>query len=237
MDREPFPQRANAGATGERHRDMSRMALRGPAVLRDLGIADYRTTYAAMQQFTAARSHRTPDELWVLQHPPVYTIGLAARPEHFPRRDDIPLERIDRGGQITYHGPGQAVVYTLVDLPRRRLQVRGLVSLLEQAVIDYLATHGVLAARRDGAPGVYVNGAKIAALGLRIRRGCSYHGLAFNADMDLSPFAAIDPCGYPGLAVTQARDLGIADDAVTAGETLAARIGELLDDRHGFQAD
>jgi lipoyl(octanoyl) transferase len=237
VDREPFPPGADAGASRERHRDTSRMTLGGPAVLRDLGIADYRTTYAAMQQFTAARSNGTPDELWVLQHPPVYTIGLAARAEHFPRRDDIPLERIDRGGQITYHGPGQAVVYTLVDLPRRRLQVRGLVSLLEQAVIDYLATHGVVAARRDGAPGVYVDGAKIAALGLRIRRGCSYHGLAFNADMDLSPFAAIDPCGYPGLAVTQARDLGIADDAATAGEQLAARIGELLDDRYGFQAD
>ena len=206
-------------------------------VTKRLGRVDYRATLEAMQRFTAARTSETPDELWVLEHPPVYTVGLAARVEHFPRRDDIPLERIDRGGQITYHGPGQAVVYTLVDLPRRQLQVRGLVTLLEQATIDYLAGHGIGATRREGAPGVYVDGAKIAALGLRIRRGCAYHGLALNVDMDLSPFAAIDPCGYPGLAITQARDLGIADDAAAAGAQLAARIATLLEKRHGRQAD
>ena len=206
-------------------------------VTKPLGRVDYRATLEAMQRFTAARTSETPDELWVLEHPPVYTVGLAARVEHFPRRDDIPLERIDRGGQITYHGPGQAVVYTLVDLPRRQLQVRGLVTLLEQATIDYLAGHGIAATRREGAPGVYADGAKIAALGLRIRRGCAYHGLALNVDMDLSPFAAIDPCGYPGLAITQARDLGIADDAAAAGAQLAARIATLLEKRHGRQAD
>jgi lipoyl(octanoyl) transferase len=193
----------------------------------------YRPTYEAMQRFTTTRKADTPDELWVLEHAPVYTAGLAAREEHFPRRADIPLERVDRGGQITYHGPGQAVVYALVDLSRRRLQVRGLVTLLEQAVVDYLGEQGIAAARREGAPGVYVDGAKIAALGLRIRRGCAYHGLALNVEMDLSPFAAIDPCGYPGLAVAQARDLGIADDVVSAGDKLAQRVSALLDNGHG----
>ena len=207
----------------------------GVPVVRRLGRVEYRPTFEAMQRFTAARTPETPDELWVLEHPPVYTVGLAAREAHFPRRTDIALERIDRGGQITYHGPGQAVIYTLVDLPRRRLQVRGLVSLLEQAVLDYLAGYGVAAARRAGAPGVYVDGAKIAALGLRIRRGCAYHGLALNVDMDLSPFAAIDPCGYPGLAVTQARDLGIAEDVATAGARVARRIGTLLEESNGRQ--
>ncbi|MCX7892174.1 MAG: lipoyl(octanoyl) transferase LipB [Burkholderiales bacterium] len=198
-------------------------------VIRRLGRVAYRPTYEAMQRFTGARTAATPDELWVLEHPPVYTAGLAARAEHFPRRDDIPVERVDRGGQITYHGPGQAIVYALVDLPRRRLEVRALVRLLEQSVIDYLAENGVAGERRAGAPGVYVGGAKVAALGLRIRRGRAYHGLALNVDMDLSPFAAIDPCGYPGLAVTQARDLGIATSAAAAGERLARRIAALLE--------
>ncbi|MCU0896894.1 MAG: lipoyl(octanoyl) transferase LipB [Burkholderiales bacterium] len=228
MNRESIA--AAAGASDRAARAGSAPPVRAIApVVRRLGPVEYRTTYEAMQRFTAARTPETPDELWVLEHPPVYTVGLAAREEHFPRRTGIALERIDRGGQITYHGPGQAVIYTLVDLPRRRLQVRSLVSLLEQAVIDYLAGHGVAAARRVGAPGVYVDGAKIAALGLRIRRGCAYHGLALNVDMDLAPFTAIDPCGYPGLAVTQARDLGIADDAATAGGRVARRIATALE--------
>jgi lipoyl(octanoyl) transferase len=181
-----------------------------------------------MQAFTAARGPDSPDELWIVQHPPVYTVGQAGRVEHLPRYGAVPVERIDRGGQITYHGPGQAIVYTLLDLPRRALRVRDLVDRLEQAVIDLLAPYNVVAERRAGAPGVYVAGAKIAALGLRVRHGCSYHGVALNVDMDLAPFAAIDPCGYPGLAVTQCRDLGIADSADELGERLAARIAALI---------
>jgi lipoyl(octanoyl) transferase len=205
-------------------------------LVRRLGQVEYAPTYAAMQRFTASRTPATPDEIWVLQHPPIYTVGQAARPEHFPESSDIPLERIDRGGQITYHGPGQAIVYTLLDLPRLGLKVRELVALLEQAVIDLLASYNVVAERRTGAPGVYVGGAKIAALGLRVRRGCSYHGAALNVDMDLAPFAAIDPCGYPGLAVTQCRDLGIAASADDLGGQLAARIAARIEPRSGHRA-
>jgi lipoyl(octanoyl) transferase len=199
--------------------------------VRRLGVSEYAPTYAAMQAFTAARGPDTPDELWIVQHPPVYTVGQAGRVEHLPRHGAVPVERIDRGGQITYHGPGQAIVYTLLDLPRRALRVRDLVDRLEQAVIDLLGPYNVVAERRPGAPGVYVAGAKIAALGLRVRHGCSYHGVALNVDMDLDPFAAIDPCGYPGLAVTQCRDLGIADSADELGERLAARIAALIGPR------
>jgi lipoyl(octanoyl) transferase len=177
--------------------------------VRQLGRVEYEPTWRAMQAFTAARTPDTPDELWLLEHPPVYTLGQAGRPEHLLRATDIPTVNIDRGGQITYHGPGQLVVYTLVDLRRRGYGIRELVSRMEQAVINVLAAQGVAAQRQDGAPGVYVNGAKIAALGLRVKQGCTYHGLAFNVDMDLTPFAAINPCGYPGLAVTQCRDLGL----------------------------
>jgi lipoyl(octanoyl) transferase len=179
------------------------------ARVRQLGRVEYEPTWRAMQTFTAARTADTPDELWVLEHPPVYTLGQAGKPEHLLRATDIPIVKIDRGGQITFHGPGQLVVYTLVDLRRRGYGIRELVSRMEQAVIDVLAAQGIAAQRHDGAPGVYVNGAKIAALGLRVRQGCTYHGLAFNVDMDLTPFAAINPCGYPGLAVTQCRDLGL----------------------------
>jgi len=197
--------------------------------VRRLGVARYVPTYEAMRRFTDARDAATPDELWVLQHPPVYTVGLAGRPQHLPRGSTIPLERIDRGGQITYHGPGQAIVYTLVDLQRRAITVRGLVRLIEQAVIDLLAGHGVAAERKAGAPGVYVRGAKIAALGLRVRRGCAYNGVALNVDMDLSPFGDIDPCGYPGLAVTQTCALGVPGSADALGEALARRIASLLE--------
>jgi lipoyl(octanoyl) transferase len=196
-----------------------------------LGTVDYLPTYEAMRRFTDARGPSTPDEIWLLEHPPVYTVGLAGRPEHLPRRSDIPLQRIDRGGQITYHGPGQAIVYTLVDLGRRGLSVRAMVRLLEQAVIDVLGRQGVVAARRSGAPGVYVDGAKIAALGLRVRRGCAYHGVALNVDMDLAPFSAIDPCGFPGLAVTQTSALGVEADAEGLGVLLATRILFLLAER------
>lgn len=199
-------------------------------VIRTLGRAAYRATLADMRSFTDARSADTPDELWVLEHPPVYTVGQAGRPEHLPPPTcPIPVERIDRGGQITYHGPGQVVVYALIDLTRRRLKVRELVWLLEQAVIDLLGNHGVQAARREGAPGVYVRDAKISALGLRIRNGRSYHGLSLNVDMDLAPFTLIDPCGFAGLAVTQTRSLGIAESPMSLGFELAHRIALLLD--------
>ena len=151
----------------------------------------------------------TPDELWLLEHPPVYTQAQAGRPEHLIAETAIPVVPIDRGGQITYHGPGQVVVYVLVDLRRLGYGIRELVTRMEQAVINVLAAEGVSAARLPGAPGVYVDGAKIAALGLRVKHGCTYHGLAFNVDMDLRPFAAINPCGYAGMRVTQARDLGV----------------------------
>ncbi len=200
-------------------------------IVRHLGLAGYVPTYQAMRRFTDSRGAKTPDELWVLEHPPVYTVGIAGRAEHFPRSGEVPVERVDRGGQITYHGPGQAIVYTLVDLARRALTVRGMVSLIEQAVIEVLGTHGMGAERRNGAPGVYVDGAKIAALGLRVRHGCCYHGVALNVDMDLAPFSAIDPCGYPGLALTQTRAHGVLADAQGMGDELARRIARLIEDK------
>ena len=194
-----------------------------------LGRAEYVPTWRAMQAFTTQRGADSADELWLLEHPPVYTLGVAGRTEHLPRiANGIPVVRTDRGGQITYHGPGQVVLYLLLDLRRRGLSVRPLVRIMEQAVIDLLATYGVAAAGRHEAPGVYVDGAKIAALGLRIRNNCCYHGLAFNVDMDLSPFHAIDPCGYPGLAVTQARDLGIADGPEHLGGKLVRHLLDRL---------
>jgi lipoyl(octanoyl) transferase len=200
-------------------------------LIRRLGLADYAATYDAMRRFTAERSASTADELWVLEHPPVYTVGIAGRSEHFPKSSNTPLVRADRGGQVTYHGPGQAIVYTLVDLERRRLTVRAMVTLIEDAVIRLLGESGVSANRRAGAPGVYVEGAKIAALGLRVRRGGCYHGVALNVNMDLAPFSDIDPCGYPGLAVTQTSEHGVAADARELGEALARRIAQLLESR------
>jgi len=224
----------NRSHTGEFARPMTgvigtALCTAAPALrIRRLGLADYQSTYAAMRAFTSARAADTPDELWLLEHPPVYTAGLACRPEHLPRRSDIALARVDRGGQITYHGPGQVVLYTLLDLARRDLKIRAFVRLLEQAVIDTLAQYRVSAQRKDGAPGIYVNGAKIAALGLRVRSTGCYHGVALNVDMDLTPFLAIDPCGYPGLAVTQTRDLGIGAPAGELGTLLAAQMTRLL---------
>jgi lipoyl(octanoyl) transferase len=189
--------------------------------VRSLGRVEYDPTWRAMQEFTAQRTAVTPDELWLLEHPPVYTLGIAGRAAHLPRvANGIPVVKTDRGGQITYHGPGQVVIYALLDLRRRGLAVRPLVRLMENAVIGLLDTYGIAAVGRPEAPGVYVNGAKVAALGLRIRDGRCYHGLAFNADMDLSPFRVIDPCGYSGLAVTQARDLGIAEGPELLGGRL-----------------
>ncbi|NDU91335.1 MAG: lipoyl(octanoyl) transferase LipB [Ferrovum sp.] len=175
------------------------------------GLAEYEPVWRAMQTFTRERNDHTPDELWSLQHPPVYTLGLAGKPEHLLKTPEIPVIKVDRGGQITYHGPGQIVVYLLVDLRRRHLTVKGLVRLMEEAVIEVLAAHGVVATLLPGAPGVYVGGAKIAALGLRVQRGCTYHGLSLNVDLDLAPFDCINPCGYAGMPVTRTRDLGISE--------------------------
>jgi lipoyl(octanoyl) transferase len=192
-------------------------------VVKRLGTAEYLPTLEAMRQFTAARDAATADELWILQHPPVYTLGQAAT--HAPVANGIPLVKADRGGDITYHGPGQAVVYTLVDLGRRGIRVKHFVWLLEQAVIDLLDGRGE---RRPGAPGVYVAGAKVAALGIRVRQGRAYHGVSLNVDMDLGPFSTIDPCGFPGLAVTQLADLGVAGDWKAAGERLAHILKEKI---------
>ena len=192
--------------------------------IRRLGLVEYQHTYDRMRDFTAARTATTPDELWLLEHPPVYTLGQAGKPEHLLRENGIPVVRVDRGGQITYHGPGQVVAYVLVDLRRRGLTVKRFVCLLEQAVIDLLGAHGLEGARRTGAPGVYVGGAKVAALGLRVRGGCTYHGLALNVGMDLAPFRDINPCGYEGLAVTQLSDLGLRLPAAQAGDALAAAL-------------
>jgi lipoyl(octanoyl) transferase len=175
-------------------------------LLRRLGCVEYESTWRAMQRFTEQRTEATADEVWLLQHPPVFTLGLAGRREHLLRDTGVPVINTDRGGQVTYHGPGQLVAYLLLDLRRRNLKVRELVNLMEQALIDVLAEYGVTAVRRTGAPGVYVGAAKIAALGLRVKNGCCYHGLSLNVNMDLTPFSAINPCGYAGLAVTQLAD-------------------------------
>lgn len=197
--------------------------------VRRLGRLEYEPSWHAMQEFTAQRGNDAADELWLTEHPPVYTLGVAGRAEHLPRTNNgVPVIKVDRGGQITYHGPGQVVLYVLLDLRRRGLGVRALVRMMENAVIDLLADRGITAEGRVEAPGVYVNGAKIAALGLRVKNGCSYHGLAFNVDMDLSPFHAIDPCGYSGLAVTQARDLGLAGTTESLGEELAGHLQRIL---------
>jgi len=181
-----------------------------------------------MQAFTAERDAQTPDELWLVEHPPVFTLGLNAKPEHLLAPGDIPVVNVDRGGQVTYHGPGQIVLYPLLDLNRLGIGVRELVRRMEQAVIDLLAAHGIAAEGREDAPGVYVAGAKIAALGLRVRRGRSYHGLALNVELDTEPFGRINPCGYPGMAVTRTRDLGIEADTATVGEALAAHLLDIL---------
>lgn len=177
-------------------------------VIKRLGLVEYEPTWRDMQAFTDRRDAQTADEIWLLQHPPVYTLGLNGSPEHLLAPADIPVINIDRGGQVTYHGPGQLVVYPMIDLRRQGLGVRELVSALEQSVIDLAANHGIDAQARADAPGVYVAGRKLASLGLRIRRGCSYHGLAFNIDMDLEPFSRINPCGFEDLEVTQLKDLG-----------------------------
>ncbi len=192
-----------------------------PPTLRHLGLRDYETTWREMQDFTATRTPGTPDEIWLLEHPPVFTLGLNGKREHLLTPGDIPIVDCDRGGQVTYHGPGQLIAYLLLDLKRRGLGVKEMVRRMEQVVIDLLSGYGIDAERRAGAPGIYVHGKKIAALGLRVRRGCSYHGLSLNVDMDLAPFSHINPCGYEELETTQLRDLrpGIEPAQVT-GELL-----------------
>jgi lipoyl(octanoyl) transferase len=195
-------------------------------VIHRLGLTDYETTWKAMQAFTASRDADTPDELWLTEHPPVYTLGLNKKGVNPPLRDDIPLLTTDRGGKITYHGPGQIVLYLLLDLKRNGLTVRQLVDRMEGAIIALLAEYGIAAQGRPDAPGVYVDGRKIASLGLRLKNGCCYHGLSLNVQMDLSPFDAIDPCGYPGLQVTQMQDLGI----MLGPEQLSARLTAFIMD-------
>lgn len=202
-------------------------------LVKHLGRVDYEPTFQAMHDFTVSRSAETPDEIWIVEHAPVYTLGQAGKPEHLLRDIGIPVVKIDRGGQVTYHGPGQVVIYLLLDLHRLKIKVRELVTAIEQAVIDFLAAYGVTAERRAGAPGVYVGDAKIAALGLKIKNGCSYHGLSLNVDMDLSPFEAINPCGYAGLKVVQTKDLNIPLTAHEAGERLSQHLLQQLDQQHG----
>ncbi len=201
--------------------------------IHSLGRTDYQATWQGMQQFTAARSAATRDEIWLTEHPPVYTLGLAGKPEHLLRADTgIPMVNTDRGGQITFHGPGQLVAYVLLDIKRRHLAVRALVRKLECAVIDLLDSYHIAAHYRADAPGVYVTRnnaeAKIAALGLRVKNGCCYHGLALNIDMDLTPFLAINPCGYAGLAVTQLRECGVNEAFETVSEKLTQRLMQTL---------
>ena len=198
--------------------------------VRELGLQAYEPIWHAMQDFTIQRTPDTADELWLVQHPAVFTQGQAGKPEHLLLPGDIPVVQVDRGGQVTYHGPGQLVAYPLVDVKRLGLGVRDLVSRIEQSLIDLLASYGVDAAARAHAPGVYVDGAKIASLGLRIRHGRSFHGLALNVDMDLQPFARINPCGYAGMAMTQLADhvagpLAISEVSVRLREQLVKQLG------------
>ena len=215
---------------------VARVPARGDAasdfVIRTLGRTDYEACWRAMREFTDARDADTPDEIWLTEHPPVYTLGLAGRREHVLRDNGIPVIKVDRGGQVTYHGPGQLVAYLLVDLRRARLGVRDMVRAIEAAVVEFLDSQRISAYGRSDAPGVYVRRggveSKIAALGLKVRNGCTYHGLALNVAMDLAPFADIDPCGYPGLAVTQLADFGVDLDVAAAGALLAPVVARHL---------
>ncbi len=188
------------------------------------GLADYFSTWQAMKNFTLTRTKNTFDEVWLLQHPSVYTLGIAGKLEHLIQNNGIEVVRTDRGGQITYHGPGQIVAYLLLDIRRLKLSVRELVRKMEGAVIDLLQEYCIYTESRMESPGVYVGDAKIAALGLKIKNGCCYHGIALNVDMDLTPFSAINPCGYPGLRITQTRDLGITDGLEVLSDKLAEKL-------------
>lgn len=199
-----------------------------PLIIRTLGRTDYLAIWQAMQAYTLSRTLDSADELWLTEHAPVYTLGLNRKAVRPPSRDDIPLIEVDRGGKITYHGPGQVVIYLLIDLKRRAISVRSLVSAMEHAIIDLLAEYQIQAEAQADAPGVYVQGAKIASLGLRLKNQRSYHGLALNIDMDLAPFLAIDPCGYQGLQVTQAKDLGLTLSPNIAAQKLLENLTRQL---------
>lgn len=193
-------------------------------LVRQLGRQDYEPVWRKMQEFTAERDAETEDEIWILQHEPVFTQGMNGKPEHILNRNNIPVVEIDRGGQVTYHGPGQLIVYCLIDLKRKKFGIRQMVTALESAVINFLGHKNIQALARKDAPGVYVDNAKIAALGLRVKRGCSYHGLSINVDMDMSPFKQINPCGYEGLAVTQLKDLGVKESFTEIEQQVLAEI-------------
>jgi len=198
-----------------------------PLTFEDLGTVDYESTWSAMNAFTLGRDKNQEDECWFLQHNPVFTLGQAGKPEHILNPHQIPVVNTDRGGQVTYHGPGQLVAYLLVDIKRRKIGIRQLVDLIENSIIELLDGYGIVAATRKGAPGVYVDEKKIAALGLRIKQGCSYHGLSLNVDMDLEPFSYINPCGYPGMSVTQLREL-LEEPQENLFEDVQARLQSIL---------
>jgi lipoyl(octanoyl) transferase len=203
--------------------------VNGP-VVKQLGKVEYEPTWHAMEMFTLERGPETPDEIWFLEHPPVFTLGMAGKMEHVLAPGDIPLVHIDRGGQVTYHGPGQLVVYPLLDLRRLKLGVRALVEALENSVIDTLEGYGIQARNRRDAPGVYVDARKVCSIGIRVRRGCSYHGIAFNVAMDLEPFQRINPCGYAGLEMTQVSALG----GPASVQQVAADLAPALLERLGY---
>jgi lipoyl(octanoyl) transferase len=203
--------------------------VRGHLIVKELGLQPYEAIWHAMRQYTDRRDPTSSDQLWLLQHPPVFTLGQAGKPEHLLDPGDIPVIRSDRGGQVTYHGPGQLIAYLLLDLRRNGLGIRALVTKLEQATISLLADYGILAEARPEAPGVYVTNRKIAAVGLRVRHGCTLHGLSLNLDMDLQPFTRINPCGYPGLAVTQLADQGVKMDTLKFDREFAQHLAAALD--------
>ncbi len=201
-------------------------------IVRQLGVSDYQETWQAMKDFTSNREVDTPDELWILEHPPVFTLGTNGKSEHILSAGDIPIVKIDRGGQVTYHGPGQLIIYLLLNLHRRKLGIRKLVTIIEDTLVELLASHNIKANSDPDAPGVYVQGRKIAALGLRVSKGCTSHGLSLNVNMDLSPFNRINPCGYQGLEVAQCKALGIdlslPEIAAQLTELLKLRLSEEL---------
>jgi lipoyl(octanoyl) transferase len=202
-------------------------------LVRRLGLQEYEKSWLRMQQFTEQRTGESGDEIWIVEHPPVFTLGRSADKNHLLDPREIPVRQVDRGGQVTYHGPGQLLLYLLLDLRRLRLGVRQLVQHMETSVMELLQQQGIGSQRRAGAPGIYVADRKIAALGLRIRHGCSFHGLSLNVDMELEPFSRINPCGFSDLAVTQLKDLGIHISVAQAGEQLA----ELLAQRLGYTVE
>lgn len=199
-----------------------------PLVIRELGRYDYEPVWRAMQHFTDNRDENTPDEIWVVEHNPVFTQGQAGKEEHLLFTGDIPVVKVDRGGQVTYHGPGQIVMYPMLDLRRSKMGVRELVTHIENALVATLAEYNITAAARPDAPGVYVDGSKIASLGLRVRKGCSFHGLSLNVDMDLAPFLRINPCGYAGLEMIQCRDFAPAETYIDIKQKLIVHLAGLL---------